>query len=272
MNQKLKAAVYGLAVADALGVPYEFQARGSFEATGMTGYGSHNQPAGTWSDDTSMVLACCASIKESGRLDLADMRRKFRAWLFEGAYTADGLTFDVGRTSQEALSSGRGLDGVYDNGNGSLMRILPLAFTEAGPAEIAAVSAITHAHALSIEACQLYVTIARQLLAGQELALILANLTVSPSYGRLKELDQLPESAIGSSGYVVDSLEAALWCLLKTSSYPQAVLRAVNLGEDTDTVASVTGGLAGIIYGLEGIPADWLDQLRNRELLEACLF
>lgn len=272
MNQELKAAVYGLAVADALGVPYEFQPRGSFKATGMTGCGSHNQPAGTWSDDTSLVLASCASIKSCGRLDITDMRERFRTWLFEGAYTPDGLTFDVGNTTRFALIQGWGLADEYSNGNGSLMRILPLAFTEAGPAEIAKVSAITHAHTLSIEACQIYVVIARQLLFGQDLTAILASLKVSSSYSRLKELAQLSESDIRSSGYVIDTLEAALWCLLKSSSYSQAVLQAVNLGEDTDTVASVTGGLAGIIYGLEGIPQVWLNQLRNRGLLESCLF
>lgn len=272
MNQDLKAAVYGLAVADALGVPYEFQERGSFEATGMTGYGSHQQPAGTWSDDTSLVLATCDSIRAKGKIAPLDIQARFRSWLFEGAYTPDGLTFDVGNTTRIALSQGQGLSDEYSNGNGSLMRILPLAFTTASPSDIEAVSSITHAHTTSVEACQLYVDIARKLLKGQELSEILSDLETSPTYARLQNLAELTEKDIRSSGYVVDTLEAALWCLLTSTSYPETVLKAVNLGDDTDTVAAVAGGLAGIIYGLEGIPTDWVTQLRNKELLEACLF
>ena len=272
MNQALKAAVYGLAVADALGVPYEFLTRGSFKTVEMTGYGSHQQPAGTWSDDTSLVLATCDSIREKGKIDPADMRQRFKNWLFEGAYTPDGLTFDVGNATREALTRGHGLTDEYYNGNGSLMRILPLAFTEASPSDIESVSSITHAHATSVEACQLYVDIARRLLKGQQLSEILSDIETSKTYARLQTLAELTEDDIRSSGYVVDTLEAALWCLLTSTSYPETVLKAVNLGDDTDTVAAVAGGLAGIIYGLEGIPDNWLAQLRNKELLESCLF
>jgi len=272
MNQSLKAAVYGLAVADALGVPYEFLTRGSFEAVGMTGYSSHQQPVGTWSDDTSLVLATCDSIREKGKIDPADMQQRFKNWLFEGAYTPDGLTFDVGNATREALTRGRGQSDEYSNGNGSLMRILPLVFTEASPSDIEDVSSITHAHVTSIEACQLYVDIARRLLKGQQLSEILSDLETSKIYARLRTLAELTEDDIRSSGYVVDTLEAALWCLLTSTSYPETVLKAVNLGDDTDTVAAVAGGLAGIIYGLEGIPDNWLAQLRNKELLESCLF
>lgn len=268
MNQSLKAAVYGLAVADTLGVPYEFLSRGSFEAVEMVGYGSHQQPAGTWSDDTSLVLATCDSIREKGEIDPNDMQQRFKHWLFEGAYTPDGLTFGVGNATREALTRGYGLSDEYSNGNGSLMRILPLAFTEASPSDIEAVSSITHAHATSVEACQLYVAI----LKGQQLPEILSGLETSTTYARLQTLAELTEDDIRSTGYVVDTLEAALWCLLTSTSYLETVLKAVNLGDDTDTVAAVAGGLAGIIYGLEGIPDNWLAQLRHKELLESCLF
>ena len=185
MNQSLKTAVYGLAVADALGVPYEFLTRGSFKAIEMVGYGSHQQPAGTWSDDTSLVLATCDSIREKGKIDPVDMQQRFKNWLFKGAYTPDGLTFDVGNATREALTSGHGLSDEYSNGNGSLMRILPLAFTAAGPSDIEAVSSITHAHATSVEACLLYVAIARRLLKGQQLPEILLGLETSTTYARL---------------------------------------------------------------------------------------
>ena len=272
MNQFLKTAIYGLAVADALGVPYEFLTRGSFEAVEMVGYGSYQQPAGTWSDDTSLVLATCDSIRAKGKIDPVDMQQRFKHWLFEGAYTPDGLTFDVGNATREALTRGHGLSDEYSNGNGSLMRVLPLAFTAADPSNIEAVSSITHAHATSVEACLLYVDIARRLLRGQQLPEILSDIETSTTYARLRTLAELTEDDIRSSGYVVDTLEAALWCLLTSTSYPETVLKAVNLGDDTDTVAAVAGGLAGIIYGLEGIPADWLSQLRNKELLDSCLF
>ena len=133
----LRDCVYGQAVGDALGVPYEFRARGTFECTGMVGHGSHNQPAGTWSDDTSMALATCDSIRATGRVDVRDMRERFVRWYREGAYTVSGL-FDIGGTTADALSSGRGRAGERDNGNGSLMRILPLAFTGATDDEVRA--------------------------------------------------------------------------------------------------------------------------------------
>ena len=162
----LRDCVYGQAVGDALGVPYEFRARGTFECTGMVGHGSHNQPSGTWSDDTSMALAACDSIRATGRIDVRDMREHFVRWYREGAYTVSGL-FDVGGTTADALSSGRGRAGERDNGNGSLMRILPLAFTDATDDEVRAVSAITHAHAISCEACVRMVHVARRLIASE---------------------------------------------------------------------------------------------------------
>jgi ADP-ribosylglycohydrolase len=125
-----------------LGVPYEFLPRGSFECAGIVGRGSHNQPAGTWSDDTSMALATCDSIRATGRVDACDMRERFVRWYREGAYTVSGL-FDTGGTIAEALCTRRGRSGERDNGNGSLMRILPLAFTDASDDEARVVSAIT---------------------------------------------------------------------------------------------------------------------------------
>lgn len=161
MAATLRDCVYGQAVGDALGVPYEFRTRGTFECTGMVGYGSHNQPAGTWSDDTSMALATCDSIRATGRVGVRDMRERFVRWYREGAYTVSGL-FDIGGTTADALSSGCGRAGERDNGNGSLMRILPLAFTDATDDEVRAVSAITHAHTISCEACVRMVHVAHR--------------------------------------------------------------------------------------------------------------
>lgn len=115
----LRDCIYGLAVGDALGVPYEFRPRGTFERTDMVGYGTHEQPAGTWSDDTSMTLATCDSIRELGRIDIADMRDKFVGWIDRGEYAIDGV-FDYGGTTARALRTGKGGSGERDNGNGSL--------------------------------------------------------------------------------------------------------------------------------------------------------
>ena len=258
----LRDYVYGQAVADALGVPFEFKRRGSFRCTDMVGYGTHFQPAGTWSDDTSMALCVCDSYRELGRIDPEDVRARFVSWWRNGAYTVDGL-FDIGITTTRALEQGRGLSGERDNGNGSLMRTVPLAFTNATDEEIAAVSAVTHAHRVSTQACVELVRIARNLVAGRPVA------QAANAYAALVDK---PESAIRSGGFVRDTLEAALWCLLTTSSYRECALAAVNLGEDTDTTAAVVGALAGIVYGVEGIPAPWLEKLRGKDVIESCLF
>ena len=244
----LRDAVYGLAVGDALGVPFEFEARGSFECLGMVGYGTHGQPAGTWSDDTSMTLATCDSIRVLGRIDPDDMRVRFREWNDEGSYTIDGR-FDIGITTSRALRRGRGFDGERDNGNGSLMRIAPLAYTDATDDEIRAVSAITHAHPTSTEACVDFVKLLRD-----------------------PKLPPAGAPAPASSGYVVHTYNAALWCAANTSSYRDCVLAAVNLGDDTDTTAAVAGALAGEIYGYEAIPTEWLETLRGKDIIERCLF
>ena len=253
----LRSAIYGLAVGDALGVPFEFKKRGTFTCNGMTGYGTWNQAPGTWSDDTSMTLATLDSIKERGCIDPEDMRRRFCDWLFRGAYTAGGETFDVGTTTRIALEQGSGLDDYHANGNGSLMRMLPLAFTEATDDEIRAVSAITHAHNLSTDACVEYVHLARQLIRGK-------------SFVR-DEIKNRPVDDIQSTGFVLHTLEASVWCLLTTDSYEEAVLTAVNLGDDTDTTAAVVGGLAGLLYGFDSIPKDWIEALKNKTLIDSIL-
>lgn len=255
----LRDCMYGQAVGDALGVPYEFRARGTFECAGMVGHGSHSQPAGTWSDDTSMALATCDSIRERGRIDVADMRRRFERWYRNGAYTVDGL-FDIGGCTARALAEGCGQAGERDNGNGSLMRILPLAFTDATDDEVRAVSSITHAHPTSCEACVRMVRVARALVAGKPVAAVAGDLA------------GVPDGEIRSGGFVKDTERAALWCLANSDSYAACVLRAVNLGDDTDTTAAVAGGLAGIVYGADAIPADWMSALLGKGIIEACLF
>ena len=238
--EQLRAAVYGQAVGDALGVPYEFMPRDTFRCEGMTGYGTHNQPIGTWSDD---------------------MRERYLAWLSNGEYTIDGRVFDCGRTVSVALQQRVGLSGERDNGNGSLMRIMPLAFADASADDVRAASAITHAHAISMDACSSMVDVLRDgLIKG-----------IWPQELDDEPLRGMPRDEVGSSGFVKDTYEAALWCLANTDDYASCVLAAVNLGDDTDTTAAVAGYLAGIKYGFDAIPAQWLAVLRGRELIEDVL-
>ena len=279
MNSKLHDAILGLAIGDALGVPYEFEKRGTFLCTEMVGYGTHNQPEGTWSDDTSMVLATLDSLKSNdGKIVPKDMFERFNYWLLYGDYTAHGEVFDAGIATCKALQTGKPQTGEYDNGNGSLMRILPLAFVPCTDDEIRAVSAITHGHRISMDACVIYVHIAKRLLAGESICEIIPTLQYDKPFDRLHRIDQLSTSEIKSSGYVVDTLEAALWAVShksnnadKEKSFRNDLLDAVNLGQDTDTVGAVAGGLAGIIYGLDEV-SDWVETLQNREELERYLW
>lgn len=156
----------------------------------------------------------------------------------------------------------RGLDGERDNGNGSLMRILPLVLTNASDDEIREVSAITHAHMISTNACVELVHI------GRKLAL---DLPVSEAVGKYKILENKHEEEISSSGFVLSTFQAAIWCLITTQTFEECVLKAVNLGEDTDTTAAVAGGLAGIVYGYEKIPNDYIDILRGKDIIDACI-
>lgn len=279
MNSKLHDAILGLAIGDALGVPYEFKKRGSFLCTEMVGYGTHNQPEGTWSDDTSMVLATLDSLKSNdGKIVPKDMFERFNYWLLYGDYTAHGEVFDAGIATCKALQTGKSQTGESDNGNGSLMRILPLAFVPCTDDEIRAVSAITHGHRISMDACVIYVHIAKRLLAGESICEIIPTLQYDKPFDRLHRIDQISTSEIKSSGYVVDTLEAALWAVShksnnadKEKSFRNDLLDAVNLGQDTDTVGAVAGGLAGIIYGLDEV-SDWVETLQNREELERYLW
>ncbi|MGE4623210.1 ADP-ribosylglycohydrolase family protein [Bifidobacterium longum] len=260
--EQLRAAVYGQAVGDALGVPYEFMPRDTFRCEGMTGYGTHNQPIGTWSDDTSMMLATLDSlIANEWQVNTEDMRERYLAWLSNGEYAIDGRVFDCGRTVSIALQQRVGLSGERDNGNGSLMRIMPLAFADASADDVRAASAITHAHAISMDACSSMVDVLRDgLIKG-----------IWPQELDDEPLRGMPRDEVGSSGFVKDTYEAALWCLANTDDYASCVLAAVNLGDDTDTTAAVAGYLAGIKYGFDAIPAQWLSVLRGRELIEDVL-
>ncbi len=273
-NRTLKDAVYGLVVADALGLPVQFEDRDTYYIDKMVGYSAFDVPAGSWSDDSSLTLATCDSIRSKGKVDAADIRRRFEMWLNAGAYTPFGRAYDIGNTCYLAIQTGKGQECEWSNGNGSLMRIIPLAFVDGiTDKEIEEVSAITHAHPRSKEGCVYYVRIAKGLLAGHSLKdCVMEVISEDSIYSRIRSIETCEREEIESSGYIVDTFEAAIWCLLTTDSYRDAIVKAVNLGDDTDTVGAVAGALAGIIYGYENIPEEWLQEIQARNIIESCLF
>ena len=298
----IKSAVIGHAVGDALGVPVEFMSREELQehpVTDMLGYGSHNVPKGTWSDDTSMALCTLHSIKVQGKIDLDHIMQEFGKWLDNGYMTPYGEIFDIGRTCLHAIidyHNGKdvqhcGGNSEYDNGNGSLMRIIPISLynyikqvdRNVAISNVHAVSALTHSHPRAYIACGIYDFVVQALIETPKKSSIKSALAEAYEFYRdeneLKHYERLfspdfeltPDNCIKSSGYVVDTLESAIWCLLNTDSYTQCVLKAVNLGEDTDTVAAVAGGLAGILYGYEQIPTAWINVLaKKQEIIDMC--
>lgn len=270
----IKDAVYGLAVGDALGLPVQFKARDSYKLEDMIGYGTFGLPAGSWSDDTSLTLATCASIKRSSKIDIVDIRKCFEDWYYRGKFTPFGKAYDIGRTCSAAIDTGKGLDDEWSNGNGSLMRIIPLAFIpNVTDEQVANVSAITHAHPRTMHGCVLYIKIAKGLLEGRSLKECITEYVGEESeYARVRHIEERSREEIASSGYVVDTFEAAMWCLLTTGSYKECLLKATNLGDDTDTVGAVAGGLAGIIYGIDGIPKEWIEKLQAKNIMDEYLF
>ncbi len=291
---KIYNGIIGLVVGDALGVPVEFKKRDTYTVTDMTGYGTYNQPPGTWSDDSSLTLATLDSMVKLGKIDPADIMQNFFYWLNDGMFTPYGKVFDVGGGTRRAISryanrkdaSQCGGKTRMDNGNGALMRILPVAMLPDSTykqVKILSVAHLTHAHFISDFACLVYTAIVENLMNGMEkeeavtsgvqrLQHNIENVSMLTEYSRLPNIQTLQREEIKSSGYVVDTLEAALWCFLNTNTYRDCVLAAVNLGEDTDTVAAVAGGLAGIQYGCggeSGIPDEWIAQIPRRDWIKA---
>lgn len=305
-RSKVRDAFLGLAIGDALGVPFELAKREDLEkdpVTDMVGNRAHNKPPGTWSDDGSMTFCTAESLLDG--FDIERMGKSYLAWFDEGHWSADGKTFGSGGTTRAALkkireghpAKGAGRTDPESNGNGSLMRILPLAFyldrIKADQHDVwryvAQSSSITHGHPIACLACYYYVSFAMWLLRG--LGKTSSFPLQSPQHGIkfiepyvagfvMKEdvrafdrlingdIEKLPPWEIRSGSYVVDSLEAAIWCLLTSNSYKETVLKAVNLGGDSDSTAAIAGGLAGILYGLDDVPSSWMKQLARKKDIE----
>jgi ADP-ribosylglycohydrolase len=296
-RERLIGGMIGLIVGDALGVPVEFAGRRvrDFDpVTGMRAYGTHFQPAGTWSDDGSLALAHAHAFVRHGWEPRRHLEQ-FLAWLDHNHWTAHGVVFDVGMATRLALDrfrSGVELQNVggrrdSDNGNGALMRILPASCWWAGTsaeelvARLGEASALTHAHLRSRLCCAYHGIVTGHLLAGHtvEAGVLDAGRLLRPYLDEVEasileaQMDgsflRRVRKDIPSTGYVVSTLTAACWCLHHHDDFAGAVLAAVNLGGDTDTTAAVAGGLAGLRSGLRGIPSEWVDILpRHAWLME----
>jgi len=300
MKNKAKDLLLGVAVGDALGVPYEFSSRGQMEsnpATDMVGFKVHNQPAGTWSDDSSLTF-CLAEAMVSG-YDLKSTAENFIRWKNKAYWTAWDEVFDIGITTGNSIELLRNILSTkksdelkllknyaseYDNGNGSLMRILPLIYEIKGkelPEQFDIVwenSALTHGHIRAAMSCMIYLNLAENLLNGLdkndayqktriEIKKLWEIINFSDSeknhFKRViqNDIQGVKKADILSGGYVIESLEASFWSFLKTGSYRDAVLTAINFGHDTDTTGAITGGIAGLYYGSKNIPEYWIKSI-----------
>lgn len=287
----IRDGIYGVAIGDAFGVPFEFLEAKDVQVRikdCMIGNGTHNQDKGTWSDDTSLTLCLLDSISEE--IDYKVIMESFLQWYRFGKYTANGDCFDIGigtrralqRYMQGVLPIKCGSTNIRNNGNGSLMRSIPIIYycKNGIRREVTHnLSSLTHGNEISLMACDMYVSFGYRLLNGMkmQIAYIQAIDETIKYWGKnevqgIKELVSIPDieyKDLSGSGYVITTLQTAIWCLLNTTSYEECIYKCVKKGGDTDTIASVAGGLAGIVYGREKIPRNWMRDLRNKELIES---
>ncbi len=300
-TDRRRGAILGMAIGDALGAAVEFRAPGSFpEVTGYRAGGPHRLDPGEWTDDTSMALALADSIAAVG-WDLTDQARRYVSWWRTGAYSVNGRLFDIGITTAGALerfeesgdpwTSGDPSPGA--SGNGSIMRLapVPVAYVGLFPQQLGLLvdrlvesSRPTHASPQCLSACAYFGVLLGGLLHG-----LPRDQVLDPRWEPVCSLQQrvslhpeILEVAQGSfrtrkppqirgSGYVVQSLEAALWAFHDAVDFRQAVLRAVNLGDDADTTGAVCGQLAGAWFGESAIPAVWRQDLARQDVIEPIL-
>ena len=298
----VKNSLYGFIVGDAMGVPVEFEDREKLinkPVTSMLGYGSHDVEAGVYSDDTSMTLATMDSIiKQNGIINYNDIADRFCNWVNNNEYTATNKIFDIGMTTKYALikyfnnkidATMCGGTNINENGNGSLMRMLPIALycfykNIKDDNEIFTLvknsSSITHAHDISILGCYIYVRYVISLLETKnkissynfikklDYSMFIEEVKLKYSRILFSDISTLNINDINSSGYVVDTLETVFWIVLNCSSYNESIIGAINLGGDTDTIGAITGSIAGILYGYDNISKRWLSKLKNKDYID----
>lgn len=303
-SNKVIDALLGVAIGDAVGVPFEFSSRQKMKtqpASDMIGYGTHNQPKGTWSDDTSLTLCLAEALCD--KYDLKDIAKKFIKWKNEAYWTARGKIFGIGITTSKAISrleqiiekndikelkNQKNYANEYDNGNGSLMRIIPLLFyIKNKPIKeqfniIWEVSALTHRHIRAAMSCLIYLKISEKILYGKNKTSSYLEMRkeISTFWEEIKfpekekqhfnkiiqnDIRKLKIEDLKSGGYVIEVLEAGIWFFLKYNKYKKIILSIINIGHDTDTSAAIAGGLAGLYYGQNNIPKKWIDSIARKE-------
>ena len=284
IRDRARGAFLGLAVGDALGTTLEFEVRDENpRLVDITGGGPFRLPPGCWTDDTAMALALADSLLASESLDCDDLMDRFVKWWRGGEYSCTGTCFDIGITTRQALDryrqTGDPLAGSTDPmtaGNGSLMRLSPVAlrfWNDRARLDSAAAqqSRTTHAALEAVDGCRAFAKLLADAISGKPRREVLA----PRSFGGAHRVAEIlggrwrgrSRDEIRSSGYVVDTLQAAVWSVARTADFRSAVLLAANLADDADTVAAVTGQLAGAIYGLVGIPEQWLGQIAWKDRL-----
>ena len=289
MGKFLRNALFGIAVGDALGVPHEKKPRGSFKCLGWD-YIPEPDRKRTWSDDTALTLAELDSLGTLKRVAFDAIMQNFMEWFLMGKFSCTGRCFGAGKSTVHAIKNycyGKkaidcGSKDIMSNGNGALMRIMPFCLLREEYRKTFNFDdavGMTHRHPINLVACCFFDVLVNAIVRGSDLktAYETAEKSLSqeekeliqlPSFGLLSER---PESEIKSGRFVLDTLWAAIWCVEKTTNYRYAVLKAVDLGDDSDTTASVAGGIAGLIYGIggeKGVPSNWIEQLACRNWLE----
>ena len=308
LKHKIKSALFGVAVGDAVGVPFEFSSREQMKnkpATDIVGYGTHNQPPGTWSDDSSLTFCLADSLSQNG-YSLGFIAFNFYMWKKRGFWTARGQVFDIGVTTSKSIDQleyimdKSHLDDLKllklqatenDNGNGSLMRIMPLLFyIHNKPIReqfkiIWEVSALTHKHIRAAMACLIYLKIGENILDGfnKEEAYSKMRQEIEEFWGEINfpneerihfqkviqsDIRETQETELKSGGYVIEVLESSIYYFLMRANYKETILSIINIGHDTDTSAAIVGGLAGLYYGIENIPTHWIEQIARKEDIE----
>jgi ADP-ribosyl-[dinitrogen reductase] hydrolase len=289
--QKARGCLAGLAVGDAVGTTAEFRPKGSFRTiTDMIGGGPFDLQPGEWTDDTSMALCLAESLIERDGFDARDQMERYCRWWRQGHWSATGKCFDIGNTVSAALlkfeRTGEPFSGSTSPGtagNGSIMRLAPVPiFRRARDMEPEVTieraresSRTTHGAAECLDACEVLAGLIHGLLGGaskdEALQRLKSRPVQSPNVQRIIDGSYVGKDPadVWASGYVLQTLEAALWAFHRTTDFRSAILDAVNLGEDADTTGAVCGQIAGAFYGVEGIPTEWLEKLALREEIEA---
>lgn len=304
-SNRLKNGIMGFIIGDVMGVPLEFTKRRSKKIIDMLEYGSHNMPKGCWSDDSSMVIATMQSIIDNkGNINYDDIMNNFILWVEKGSFTPTNKTFGIGRTTLKALANYKnkdkleiynnpimcGINKLKDNGNGSLMRILPISYycyykkmeNEDIYNLVKDISSMTHKHNISVLGCYIYTLFVMEVLSGKSRKEIYKNIReydynkyfdkeTIDCYSRLlkNDISLLDISEINSVGYVVSTLEAVIWCFMNSKNYSESIAIAINLGNDTDTIGALVGGISGSYYN--EINDKWLNDIKRKDyLLDLC--